>query len=250
MVARNIHWLWKKTRRDRGLTLLELVVVSGVLAILSAIVATSVTGRGTETRGTTQAADVATVQAAVASFTGSHPQGRYPTLNGCLADFVLDLVSLTCITRSQAAGRAQIDDNNLEFVFNETSSELDLNNDGDIEDQFLVVPIIWHKAFESDGFLSQGTEIKRYFPDFLNSPPKHAFDFLRGLDESWEDGVNLDPDDLQEGADPSRITAPEGVGPGDNWIDVDNDQVPVWVLGKFETNKNVQVTSLLPDSLY
>ena len=60
MEDRNIHRLWKKFRRDRGLTLLELVVVSGVLAILSAIVATSVSGRGTDTRGTTQAADVAT----------------------------------------------------------------------------------------------------------------------------------------------------------------------------------------------
>ena len=52
---------------EQGLTLLELVVVTGILTILSAIVATSVAGRSTEGRDATKVSDESTLRRAVGS---------------------------------------------------------------------------------------------------------------------------------------------------------------------------------------
>ena len=60
----------------------------------------------------------------------------------------------------------------------------------------------------------------------------------------WRDGENTDPNGLGNvPTDSSLITAPAGIGSGDNMIDVSTTQVPVWVLGIFDLNHGVQVKS-------
>ncbi len=83
--------------------------------------------------------------------------------------------------------------------------------------------------------------------------PKHAFEFLSGADDSWEDAENTDPDGLGNiSSDPNKITAPAGIGFGPNKIDLrlGNVQVPVWVLGVFNQNSGVEVRNLLPKGGY
>ena len=50
--------------------------------------------------------------------------------------------------------------------------------------------------------------------------------------------------------DPSLITAPAGIGPGDDGIDPRIGQVPVWVVGFFVPNASLQVKNLLPHGRY
>ena len=80
--------------------------------------------------------------------------------------------------------------------------------------------------------------------------PEHAFEFLNGTDDSWRDGENTDPDKLGNFTDPTRITAPTGLGPGDNEISVSAGQVPVWIIGIFDPDAGVQVRNLLPEGRY
>ena len=241
----------RAARGEEGLTLLELVVVTSILAVLSAIISLSVTGRSTEGRAAVQVADEATIQRAVDRFSGEHPQGRFPTLNGCPPDRILDLVSSECVVAGTEINPSQIDTNNLEFVLDEVVSGVDLNEDGDIEDSFNVAPIIWHKAFKTRIALSQQDVVRRFLGDYVPQPPKHAFDFLGGTDDVWEDGENFDPDNLGNiPIDPSIITAPSGLGAGANRINTSIGQVPVWVLGVFKPNSGLQVQNLLPEGRY
>ena len=241
----------KQVGGESGLTLLEMVVVTAILALPSAIVSLSVAGRGTESRRAVQAADEATIQSAVDRYSGEHPQGRYPTLNGCQPGRVLDLISRECVEFGRVSNPAEINTNNLEFEVEESDTGVDLNGDEDIEDRFEVAPIIWHKAFKSGLPFSLEEEEKRFLGTYVPRPPKHAFDFLRGLDDSWDGGENFDPDGLGNvAADPSRITAPSGTGPGDNRVDVVTGQVPVWVIGLFRTDSGIQVKNLLPEGRY
>ena len=224
--------------------MLELVVVTSILALLSAIIALSVGGRGSQSRTVARAADESTMQQAVERYAGEHPQARFPTLNGCLAGHSLDLVSKECFPSGSVPNPARSNSNNLEFVIAE-SDTLDLNKDGDVGDSFRVVPLIWDKGFRSSLPLSQDEVSRHFVPDFVPRPPKDAFDFLGGLDDSWEDGRNLDPDELEnvESA-PGLIKAPIGLGPGENSINPQSDQVPIWVIGVFQPKSGVEVRNL------
>ena len=238
-------------RRQRGLTLLELIVVSAILGLLSAIISLSVMGRSTESRAAAKEADVGTVQRAMDTFTGEHPQSRYPTLNGCAPGRILDLITLTCAKPGDVTNAFRTDTANLQFSVDEARTGVDLNKDGDLDGFFDVAPIIWNKAFRRSQLLT-GTElVKTFLLDFVRQEPKHAFEFLGGIDESWEDGENLDPDRVGNVArDSALITAPAGIGAGDNLINTVIDQVPVWVIGVFDPNRGVEVRNLVPDSKY
>ena len=72
---------------------------------------------------------------------------QFPTLNGCLPGQILDLISKECVMPGEEINPVKVDANNLEFVFDESVSGVDLNGDGDIEDSLKAVPIVWHKAF-------------------------------------------------------------------------------------------------------
>ena len=241
----------RKFKREEGLTLLELTVVTMILTLLTSIIGLAVSGRSSETRRATQVSDEGTVQRALDRYSGEHPQGRYPTLNGCAPEHILDLVNLKCAIPGEETNPVQVDSNNLEFVFSEAMSARDFNDDGDTDDSFVVAPIIWHKAFNFQVPLSQSEEVKRFLGDFVPREPKHAFEFFGGVDDSWEDGENFDPDELGNiTIDPSRITAPAGLIPGSNGIDVRIGQVPIWVIGVFKSNSGVQVKVLLPESRY
>ena len=141
----------------------------------------------------------------------------------------------------------RVDRNNLQFEINEADVGVDLNGDGDVIDPFNVVPLIWHKAFKT------GPNVKATFlVDFVQGAPKHAFDFFQGGDLSWEDSENFDPDNLGNSptAGSSRLTAPVGVGTGDNKINVSIGQFPVWVIGVFRGNRGIEVQTLLPPGRY
>ena len=238
-------------KSQHGLTLLEMVVVTSILAVLSAIIGLSVTGRGTESRQALQVSDEGTVQQAVDRYSGEHPQARYPTLNGCGPGHLLDLITRECILAGPETNSLRSDSQNLEFEFHESLSNLDLNNDGDSDDSFLVAPIIWHKAFQASIGLSRKTSVKRFLGDYVPRVPKHAYEFLEGTDDSREDGLNIDPDEMgNRPEDPSLITAPAGIGPGDDGIDPRIGQVPVWVVGFFVPNASLQVKNLLPHGRY
>lgn len=238
-------------KAEDGLTLLELVVVTGILALLSAIISLSVTGRSTETKGAAKVADEATMQRAMERFSGEHPQGRFPTLNGCLPRQVLDLVTKECVIGGSETSTVRVDTNNLQFDFHESLSGVDLNDDGELDDVYRVAPVIWDKAFKSTGILSSKEKVSRFLGNFIPRVPKHAFDFFDGLDDSWEDGENSDPDNLgRDPSNPSVITAPSGVGSGENRISVDIGQVPVWVIGIFDLTKGVEVRNLLHQNSY
>ena len=130
----------------------------------------------------------------------------------------------------------------------------------------MVAPIIWHKAFQASIGLSRKTSVKRFLGDYVPRVPKHAYEFLEGTDDSWEDGLNIDPDEMgnrpedpslitapemgNRPEDPSLITAPAGIGPGDDGIDPRIGQVPAWVVGFFVPNASLQVKNLLPHGRY
>lgn len=235
--------LRRLTKREAGLTLLELTVVSAIMSLMAGLVALAVAGRTSQSRESAQTVDVAQAQKAVDAYTGENPTGRYPTLNGCLAGKVLDLVTKNCVLQSQATNLSQVNTSNLEFTIRENATGGDLNGDGDAEDTFTVVPIIWEKAFKS-------TTTKRFVPDFLARHPKHAYDFLPGGgDSSWKDSANTDPDGLGDvSGNPSSITAPLGLGSGVNRIDSVSGQVPAWVLAVIDGT--VRVLNLLPEGSY
>jgi hypothetical protein len=228
-----------------------MVVVTSILAVLSAIIGLSVTGRGTESRRAVQTSDEDTIQRAVDRYSGEHPQGRYPTLNGCPPGLILDLITRQCIRRGAESNTVRVDEENLEFVFQESLAGVDLNNDGDSNDSFAVAPIIWHKAFKTGLGLSPEDEVRRFLGGYVPRAPKHAFEFLEGIDASWEDGLNADVDLAgNKFSDPALITAPSGIGPGSNGIDLRIAQVPVWVIGMFAPNAGIEVRNLLPHPRY
>ena len=128
---------------------------------------------------------------------------------------------------------------------------LDLNQDTGTDDSFTVIPIIWNKAYRTVEAFSDQAKTKRFLGDFVPRPPKHAFEFVAGNDVGWRDGENTDPNGLGNvPTDSSLITAPAGIGSGDNMIDVSTTQVPVWVLGIFDLNHGVQVKALLTNTAY
>ena len=227
--------------------MLELVVVTSILALLSAIIALAVGGHTSQSRTAVRGADDSTMQRAVEQYAGEHPQARFPTLNGCLPGHSLDLVSKQCFPSGSVPNPARSDSNNLEFVIAE-SLTVDLNEDGDMSDSFPVVPLIWDKGFRSTLLLPQDEVFRHFVPDFVPRPPKGAFDFLGGLDDSWEDGQNRDPDGLNniESA-PGLIKAPIGLGPGENSINPESGQVPIWVIGVFQPKAGVEVRNLRPE---
>ncbi|MBI2165523.1 MAG: hypothetical protein HYU29_03860 [Chloroflexi bacterium] len=247
-MSRTTKALWRLSRwlrRQRGLTLLELSVVSGILTLMAGLVALAVTGRTTGTRATAQVVDISQIQKAVDAFTGEHPQGRYPSLNGCIGGQVLDLLTRMCVSPGQVVSASQVNYSNLEFPFSESSAGADLNSDGDTDDTFILVPMIWEKAFEGEG----AAKTKRFVPNFLARHPKHAYDFLAGADTSWKDGVNSDPDQLGNiVGNPGLITALEGFGAGPNRINLSIAQTPVWAIGNIDGA--IRVVNLLPQTRY
>ena len=234
MFTTRLAFSWFRERLDApdGLSLLELTVVAAILGVLAAMVAVAVTGQATESRSTAQLADVSEVQKSVDAYAGQHPHGRYPTLNGCLPGAVLDLVTSRCVAPGLVTDPAQVDATNLEFVVSESTVGMDLSGDVDTNDLGTVAPLLWAKAF-------RGTDqsIKRFSGGFVQRSPKHAFAFLSGTDPDggWRTGRQPDADglgdiDADDLGNSLTITAPAGIGSGDDQIDASTLQVPVWVI--------------------
>lgn len=215
-------------RDQSGITLLELTVVSAILAILAALVAVGVSGKATDSRESTRGNDQAEVQKAVDSFSGEHPHSRYPTFNGCLPGKpVLDLITKLCVASTGAAtSAASTNSTNLQFNATENELGIDLNGDGSITSYLTpVVPIIWDKSFTT----TEG-ETKKFVPSFVPRYPKHAFELSKtGL--LWKTNTPVaDPDSTTD------IVAPTTLQLAD---------APVWVL-----DSAGKVWILLPEGRY
>ncbi|MDO8530892.1 MAG: prepilin-type N-terminal cleavage/methylation domain-containing protein [Dehalococcoidia bacterium] len=68
--------------REKGVTLLELVVVLSIMAVIASIVAPAVGGKTTSGRGTVKVSDIATVQGAVDNYVGEAPALTNYPVNG------------------------------------------------------------------------------------------------------------------------------------------------------------------------
>jgi type II secretory pathway pseudopilin PulG len=150
----------------RGLTLLELTVVGAVLGIMSALIAVGVTGRATDSKAAVRTSDQAEVQKAVDTYSGEHPVGHYPTLDGCLPGQNFNSVQLVCQSGANPG-------------------DFNVNNPATYK------AIIWDKAFKVTLPSGQSTT-KTFIPVHLAREPKHAFEHT---DESaWPTNLVSDPE--------------------------------------------------------
>jgi prepilin-type N-terminal cleavage/methylation domain-containing protein len=150
-------------KEQKGLTLLELTVVAAILSLLAALTAVAVTGTVSQSRATTKTTDTAEIQKAVDNYAGQHPQGRYPTPDGCLPGTGLDTASFTC--------SATVTEHSQVFTASESTLGVDLDGDGQLTSSVKLVPIIW-----DNGFIDANGNTVTFYPDFVGKLPNHAYD--------------------------------------------------------------------------
>jgi len=158
---------WKsKLGDEKGLTLLELVVVAAILAILAALAAAGVTGTATESRGTSKTNDINEVQKSVFNYIGQHPRSFAPTNDGCLPGQTTlgSGIDRTC---PAGADPGAIDEDNA-ATFR---------------------AIIWDKAFATN---DSPPVTKSFVPNFVQRAPKHAYEHDDGT--PWPTVLATDPD--------------------------------------------------------
>lgn len=79
-------------KRQRGLTLTELVVVAAILSVLAALTAVAVTGTTSTAKSTTKTVDETEVTKAAGAFSGTHSKGFFPVtldVNGSQKTFTV-----------------------------------------------------------------------------------------------------------------------------------------------------------------
>lgn len=72
---------------QRGVTLLELSVVSAIIALFATLAALGVTGSFQSAKSGTLSNDKGEVQKAIDTYVANHPQGKYPTTDGTTPAF-------------------------------------------------------------------------------------------------------------------------------------------------------------------
>jgi prepilin-type N-terminal cleavage/methylation domain-containing protein len=145
----------------RGVTLLEMAMVAAIIAILSSLAAVGVAGTAQESRGTARGSDIDTVQKGVLGYSAQQPQGKYPTLDGCLPGQTFNPSTKLCDAGTDPG------------PFNSNNSST-------------FKAIIWGKAFTTDG------TTKTLVPTFLAKVPKHGFEHTDGT--LWDESTVTDPD--------------------------------------------------------
>ena len=134
-------------RDERGLSLLELIVVAAIISILAALTAVAVTGTTSTTRAVTRASDISQVQKAVERFDGT--AAIYPTTSTAVAD---------------SSGTEGTD--YFQVVEGAAGVNFDVNGDGDTSDTINVIAIDWDAADPNDSS-------SVFAPNFIGKP-KHA----------------------------------------------------------------------------
>ena len=213
-------------RGIQGLSLIELLVVVAIMGILATLTAVAVTGTTTSTKSVSKTQDERVVLDADKAFTGKHPQGRHPTIDGCKPGTTLSAITFVCSGTGTADGQ---------FIVDETVVGVDVDGDGNKTDTALaVVPVLW------DQFFGTG-DSKKTFQDFVDLP-KHAFDLI-GTEDGWKTGRTL-----ARAEDAQVIRAPFSTtgDTGDLLLcRGDLSKCPVWVF-----NEDESTIVLLPESRY
>ncbi|MBI4234368.1 MAG: type II secretion system protein [Chloroflexi bacterium] len=179
---------------ERGLTLLELTVVTAILGIMAAMTAVVVSGSAGRSRDVALTTDKAEVEKAVSNYAGNHPRGQYPTINGCLPGQTKQSDG-SCTAATVAAG-----------AFN-------------VADRTTWEAILWDKAFKS------GQQTLRLVPDYLSVGLKQAQWHSDGT--TWTRTL-ADPD----GVSSTALAAPDCTGSQDTAC-TSSSKIPVWMLDKY-----------------
>lgn len=132
--------------REKGVTLLELVVVLSIMAVIASIVAPAVGGKTTGGRGTAKASDTATVQGAVDNYVGEAPASVSYPVNGNQKP-----------TSATGGYQAKI----TGFVMPDGSSAT-----------LYVKPVDFKSSFSAVGESAEAT--KTFVPNYLKTYPKHS----------------------------------------------------------------------------
>ena len=210
-------------KREEGLSLIELFVVVAIIAILATLTAVAVTGPATSTKDTSKTADEKMITDGNSTYSGEHPQGRSPTLDGCLPGKSLIVATKTCSTGGVGGTISA-----QQFAISETAVDVDLNDDGDATDTALVnvVPILWDQFFTS-------AATTKAFTEFVELPA-HDFDLV-GTVAGWKTGSTAD---RPETTAVDSIAAPTSIETGDksttytatDKCPTDAAKCPVWVM--------------------
>ena len=223
-------------RREDGLSLIELLVVVAIIGILSTLTVVAVQGTRSSATSRGRTNDITTVTTAVRAFNAEHPHSRYPTLDGCLPAFDLNL-NLLCVANSGSAAQ--------QMTVTEATVDVDINGDGDTGDTLEVVPIVWGQYFTGDDDISN-----KPFTQFIDIP-RHG--------QERVDGTSYQSNTEPRQFDNVALTTISGSGDADGGVlnpattDVGScdssvstaDNCAVWVL-----NGSGDAVALLPGDRY
>ena len=135
---------------EKGITLLELVVVLSILAVVASIVTPAVGGQTTRGRASTKASDIAAVQSAVDNFSSDSPSNS-------------DLTSGYPVNGKQKPS-------NTTGNYHAVISDFKLP-DGSTTTLY-VKPIDFNAEFTASG--ESGTSTKKLVPGYVRAFPKHS----------------------------------------------------------------------------
>lgn len=147
--------------REKGITLLELVVVLSILAVVASIVTPAVGGQTTRGRASTQVSDIAATQGAVDNYSGDAPA-------------VSDGVSSYPVNGKHKPSSTDFHATITGFKMPDGSTAT-----------LYVKPIDFNATFTATG---EGAGVaKKFVPNYLKSYPKHS-----GTTSSADPNVTLD----------------------------------------------------------
>lgn len=197
--------------REKGVTLLELVVVLSIMAVIASIVAPAVGGKTTGGRGTAKVSDIATTQGAVDNYVGEAPASVSYPVNGNQKP-----------TNATGGYHATI----TSFVMPDGSSAT-----------LYVKPVDFTSSFSAVG--EGGEATKTFVPNYLKTYPKH----------SGATGSTSDPNVLATTANFTggviSFTGGRDYTPGGTIGALPATSIGVWVI-----DQNSRVWVLLDDSAY
>ncbi len=209
---------------EKGITLLELVVVLSILAVVASIVTPAVGGQTTRGRASTKASDIAAVQSAVDNFSSDSPSNS-------------DLSSGYPVNGKQKPS-------NTTGNYHAVISDFKLP-DGSTTTLY-VKPIDFNSEFTASG--EAGTTTKKLVPNYVRAFPKHSGTTTGGGDPNIKLNVSEQNTDGTVVFTGGNVTFPTGSNdytPGGTIGTSAPTNVGVWVI-----DQDGRVWILLDDGYY